>query len=314
MESIPVWVVGGYLGAGKTTLLNALLREAHGVRFAVLVNDFGSVNVDAELLASTGADTIALTNGCTCCTIGGDLIVALKELLERGPPPERIVIEASGIADPRAVARLAACHPALTVQRKNVVADAETNRELAGDKYVGELVRRQLGAADAIVLSKVDLVDPASLAALREWFGGVATIAPIFEAANGSGFPADIAFDAQLVAGLHESERPAGGGHAAFASLAYRSANPLDRSRFFDAVRNMIPAIARAKGTVRFADSSEPYLFQLSGERWSIEPFATAERIVGSRVVVIALSERAAPLEAAVAALGRAELEQIPAQ
>ena len=144
MNPIPVTVIGGYLGAGKTTLLNALLRNESGTRFAVLVNDFGSINVDAEAIASTGADTVELTNGCTCCTIGGDLVLALKAVLARPQPPDAIVIEASGVADPAAVARLAACHPALASQVTIVVADAETVRARADDKYVGGLVRRQL--------------------------------------------------------------------------------------------------------------------------------------------------------------------------
>ncbi|MEO7203016.1 MAG: GTP-binding protein, partial [Candidatus Tumulicola sp.] len=126
MKPIPVAVIGGYLGAGKTTLLNALLRNANGLRYAVLVNDFGSVNIDGEMIASSGTRAIELTNGCMCCTIGGDLILALQELVTRDAVPERIVIEASGVADPRAIARLAACHPALYVQGTVVIADAET--------------------------------------------------------------------------------------------------------------------------------------------------------------------------------------------
>ncbi len=171
---IPVWVIGGYLGAGKTTLLNALLRNARGVRYSVLVNDFGSMNLDAELIAASGTDTIELTNGCTCCTIGGDLILALKALLARETPPERILIEASGVADPQAVARLAACHPSLSVEGTIVVADAETIVDRADDKYVGGLVRRQLASAGSVVLSKVDVLDANRLLEVRAWVEGAA--------------------------------------------------------------------------------------------------------------------------------------------
>src|SRR5689334_9991881 len=98
--AIPLTVIGGFLGAGKTTLVNHLLRGGHGRRIAVMVNDFGAINIDAELVADRAADTISLANGCICCSIGDSLMLALIELLHRPDPPEHLVIEASGVADP----------------------------------------------------------------------------------------------------------------------------------------------------------------------------------------------------------------------
>jgi G3E family GTPase len=309
VKPIPVSVIGGYLGSGKTTLLNALLRAAHGVRFAVLVNDFGSVNVDAELVASSGTRTIELTNGCTCCTIGGDLILALRDTIARDDAPERIVIEASGVADPRAVARLAACHPALSLQGTVVVADAQTIRKRTDDKYVGGLVRRQLEAADAVVLSKVDLIDADRLAEVRQLIARTIPSVPVFESANGDGFPAEIAFDPHFVGGLRdEVAAQDNGGHAAFTAMTYFSTNPLDRTRFLNAIRAMIPTVARAKGTLYFSDEPEARcMFQLSGDRWSIEPFAPKQSVPRTQIVAIALAEREAYLKDAFEALGRAE-------
>lgn len=309
---IPVSVIGGYLGAGKTTLLNALLRSANGVRFAVLVNDFGSVNVDAELIASSGTRTIELTNGCTCCTIGGDLILALKELLARGEPPERVVIEASGVADPRAVARLAACHPALSTGGTIVVADAETIQARLDDRYVGGLVRRQLGAADAIVLTKLDLLGPDRRTEVCRWMARTIPNVPVLESSDSGALPADAVFDPDIVSGLRDdAASPDQGGHAAFTSMTYRSADPLDRTRFDVAVRAMIPGVARAKGTLYFADEPEVRrLFQLSGERWSVEPFAPSETIPYTRIVAIAPAGREAHLEDAIASLRRAEVRR----
>ena len=144
MNPIPVTVIGGYLGAGKTTLLNALLRNESGTRFAVLVNDFGSINVDAEAIASTGADTIELTNGCTCCTIGGDLVLALKAVLARPEPPDAIVIEASGVARPggrRAAGRLpSGARVAGNDRRRRCRDDSRTRRRQ---------VRRRIGTQAA---------------------------------------------------------------------------------------------------------------------------------------------------------------------
>ncbi len=305
MDPIPVIVIGGYLGAGKTTLLNALLRAADGTRFAVMVNDFGSVNVDAEAIASTGADTIELTNGCTCCTIGGDLVRALKAVLARPASPDAIVIEASGVADPAAVARLAACHPALASQVTVVVADAETVRARVDDKYVGGLVRRQLQVADAIVLAKVDLVAPQSLAELRAWFESASAGVPVFESSGGESIPAGLFTDRSLAATLRERIEISGGSkhEATFATAAYRSSRPLDRARFLEAIPAMMHELVRAKGTASFAGDAKRYAFQLAGERWSIEEIASSGSDRETRIVAIAHAAREGALESALAAL-----------
>jgi len=301
---IPVFIIGGYLGSGKTTLLNRLLNDARGVRYAVLVNDFGSMNVDSELIASTGAQTIELTNGCSCCTIGGDLILALKNLLERADPPERIVIEASGIADPGAVARLAAAHPDLCVQGTIVLADAETIQARAGDRYVGDLVRRQLGASDAIVLSKIDLVDASQLAAVREWLGRTVPGVPAFEAVKGEGLP-DLLLDAGVVTALRKDVAESRDRHhALFASAAFVSNGALDRAAFLNAVRVMSQDLVRAKGTLHFTDAPEMrYLFQLVGEHWSLEPIRIVDPTLRAQIVAIALAERSAQLPLVIDAL-----------
>ena len=110
---LPLTVVSGYLGAGKTSLINRLLSEEHGLRLLVMVNDFGAINIDADLLAEAGEDTMTLTNGCVCCTMGADLYMAIGDVLDRDTRPDHLVIEASGIADPARIAQVAMAQPDL---------------------------------------------------------------------------------------------------------------------------------------------------------------------------------------------------------
>ena len=166
---IPLTVIGGFLGTGKTTLLNRLLENSDGRRLAVLVNDFGAINVDAALVASRGADTLSLQNGCVCCQIGGDLTDALIRVIGSVPRPDAIVIEASGVSDPWRIAQVGLADPALALDGVVVLVDAASVREQADDPLLADTVRRQLQAADLLVLNQCDRVDDASLAALRDW-------------------------------------------------------------------------------------------------------------------------------------------------
>jgi G3E family GTPase len=178
---LPLTVIGGFLGAGKTTLLNHWLSKSDGVRMAVLVNDFGALNIDAALIAASHGDTMALTNGCVCCQIGDDLSLALIRVLEAEPPFDAVVIEASGVSDPWRIAQMGRADPALALDGIVVVVDASVALAQSRDPLLADTLERQLKAADLIVLNKNDLATPSEHAALQRWISDVAGPVPQFE-------------------------------------------------------------------------------------------------------------------------------------
>ncbi len=165
----PMSVLGGFLGAGKTTLLNRVLFGRHGVRYAVLVNDFGAVAVDGSLVAAHDGETVTFANGCVCCAMGDDLVGTLDRLLDGDRPPEHVLVEASGVADPRAIADVATLHPGLSRDLVVVLADVETVRARYADHRLQDTLRRQLEAADLVVLNKCDRVSEEETRETESW-------------------------------------------------------------------------------------------------------------------------------------------------
>jgi G3E family GTPase len=149
--------------------VNHLLRHADGRRIAVMVNDFGELTIDADLIEGAEGSVLALAGGCVCCSFGSDLLGALQDMLQRQPVPDLILIETSGVALPAAVARSARLLPGLRIEGIVLMLDAETVRQRSTDPYVGDLVRQQLLDADLLILNKTELCNSTGLAALNAW-------------------------------------------------------------------------------------------------------------------------------------------------
>ena len=169
MDRIPFTVIGGFLGAGKTTLLNRWLQAAHGQRLAVLVNDFGAINLDAAAVAQAGADTIALSNGCVCCTIGDDLTDALGRVLASQPPFDAVVVEASGVSDPWRIAQYALAEPRLQLHGVYLLVDVAALAGHLADPLLADTLQRPLAHADLVVLNHADRAGAGRVAAARQW-------------------------------------------------------------------------------------------------------------------------------------------------
>src|SRR3954467_11787126 len=182
---VPILLVTGFLGAGKTSVVNHLLAHAEGRRIAAVVNDFGAINIDAELIEGASDGVVSLANGCICCTLEGDLLRTLANLLRRDPRPEFIVIETSGIADPADIVRNL-MDPVIwqeaPLDTVLCVLDATTPASKLNDDA---LLRSQLRAADVVAFSKVDLADEAGRAQLRDAVRALKTAAVVVDALNG---------------------------------------------------------------------------------------------------------------------------------
>jgi len=285
---IAVTIVGGYLGAGKTTLVNRLLAAGEP-GLAVMVNDFGEINVDAALIESHDGRTITLTNGCICCSMVDGFASALADLVLFEPRPARLVIEASGVADPASIA--AYCHRrGIVLDLVLVVAAADSLPDNLSDRYVGETVARQLRSADVVALNKVDLVDANGLAEATALIRS-SSQAAIVEVCDGA-VSRDVVFGSTRST-RHESasEREASSSDLAqFESWSFATDSPLDEHRFRRFVEQLPRSIVRAKGLVRFESDRPGLVFQRVGARWSLEESSGDTRgSDGTEIVLVGL-------------------------
>ncbi len=274
MSLPPFTVIGGYLGAGKTTLVNHLLTAAHGLRIAVLVNDFGEVNVDAALIASHDGDTMSLANGCMCCSLTNGFAQAINAVLERKTQMDAIVIEASGVAEPGRIAQYGQMYD-LPLDGVITVVDAERIRDQVENKYVGEVVKHQLLQADIILLNKSDCVAAETLGDVRGWLASAAPRIPVLETAR-SNAPLDI------LIGRGGSQQATPDVPLRFTTTTnheflhqtwvIRRNTPIKRAAISRLAKQMGSRIFRAKGFINLAEDPERrYLLQQVGQRWVIE-------------------------------------------
>ncbi len=298
---VPILLVAGFLGAGKTTVLNHVLAEAGGRRIAAVVNDFGAINIDAELIAGATDGVVSLSNGCICCSLEGDLLRTLAAILRRSPRPEAIVIETSGIADPADIVRNL-MDPVIwreaPLETVLCVLDATE-----GNRLDDTLLRSQLRAADIIALSKLDLADAAARDRVRAAASAINPRAIVVEAAQGR-VPTDLLFPADPDAPL----APRDPGRARpvtdrFESIAWTSDRPVALRQLQAAIGRLSPKLARAKGFFETIERpGRQMLLQLAGGRAMLAPAGPVPPgLPPVRIVFIAEIGRLSASEIAVA-------------
>ncbi len=167
MPKIPTTIFTGFLGAGKTTLVNHLLQAPKGGRTAIIVNEYGEVGIDGQLIVSTDEEIIELNNGCICCTVRADLIGAIQRLLERDPGIDRIIVETSGLADPAPVIQSFIIDEMLAARLQLDAIVTVVDALHVVDQLAQDEAREQIAFADVLILNKTDLVDRESLERTR---------------------------------------------------------------------------------------------------------------------------------------------------
>ncbi|MGM4916564.1 GTP-binding protein [Tardiphaga sp. 813_E8_N1_3] len=266
---MPVTVVGGFLGAGKTTYLNHLLRTGTA-RYAVLVNDFGAVNIDAGLVAQHDGTTMTLTNGCVCCSIGDGFLTTLGRILDDKIPFDHIIIEASGVGDPWRIAEIALVEPSLRLNAVIVVTDASRIAALLADARVGDTARNQFERCNLVLLNKVDLLSRAAVDAAR---ADVATLRPgvqIIETTEHTlpDLPSGEFKPASRFAAIAAETRA--DHERVFRRWSYRRSGAFDRAKLEYALATLPPQLLRLKGPCLIDNENSASLLQMVGQNWAL--------------------------------------------
>ncbi len=269
---VPILLIAGFLGAGKTSVVNHVLAHAEGRRIAAVVNDFGAINIDAELIEGAADGVVSLANGCICCSLEGDLLRTLAAILRRSPRPDCIVIETSGVADPADIVRNL-MDPVIwreaPLETVLCVVDATAPAALLDDP----LFRSQLRAADVVALSKLDLTDSSGRERIRACVAAMKPAAIVVDAMHGE-VPVALVFpddpDHQPKPRASGRRRPTSD---RFETLSWTSDQPLSLPGLQGAIDRLAPKLARAKGFFEAVEQpGRRLLFQFAAGRATLAP------------------------------------------
>jgi G3E family GTPase len=294
-DKVPVTVLTGYLGAGKTTLLNRILSEPHGRKYAVIVNEFGEIGIDNDLIVGADEEVFEMNNGCVCCTVRGDLVRIIDGLMRRKGKFDAIIVETTGLADPAPVAQTFFMDDNVGRKAKLdavvTVADAKWLKDRLKD---APEAKNQIAFADVILLNKTDLVAPDELGEVEARIRGINPYAKLHKTERCKIALPEVlgrnAFDLDRILEIapaflgshhhHDHDHDHDHDHAhhhhdgglkhyhdeEMQSVSLKSDKPLDPDKFFPWIQDLVqtegPNILRCKGILSFKDDDERFVFQ----------------------------------------------------
>lgn len=299
-RGMPVTIITGFLGSGKTTLLNHILQSQHQQKIAVLVNEFGDIDIDSQLLMSVDEDMVELSNGCICCTINDNLVQAVYNILEREDKVDQLVIETTGVADPLPIILTFLGTDLRDLTQLDAVITLVDAESFTTEHYQSNTALSQITYGDIVILNKTDLASLEKVAELEHWITETKVGARILRATN-SQVPLGLilnvdqfsvqAYQEQLddfkatteqSHHAHEAHHHSHGDHShhhhsdhletdGFVSVTFESDRPFLINKFQEFLTDVMPTdVFRAKGFLWFANTQPRYIFQLSGGRHTL--------------------------------------------
>ncbi len=287
-EGLPVTIITGFLGSGKTTLLNHILTNQQGIKTAVLVNEFGELGIDNELIVTSDDSMVQLSNGCICCTINDDLVDAVYRILEQPEKIDYLVVETTGLADPLPVALTFLGTELREMTRLDSIVTVVDCANFSLDLFNSQAAQSQITYGDIILLNKTDLVEKTAVDDLEYRICKMKEGARILRTEN-----AEIPLPLILSVGLFESDQYFKATHShdhdhdhhdhdhhdhsnhlendGFTSVSFQSDRSFSIRKFQYFLDNLLPTnVFRAKGILWFETSPHRHIFHLSGKRYSI--------------------------------------------
>ena len=325
-RGMPVTIITGFLGSGKTTLLNHILQNQQDLKVAVLVNEFGDINIDSQLLVSVDENMMELSNGCICCTINDGLVDAVYSVLEKGDRIDYMIVETTGVADPLPIALTFLGTELQHLTRLDSILTVVDSEAFTSSHFESDAAYAQIMYGDIIILNKTDLVNDEKLQELETYINKTKTKARILRSQMGIvplPLILDVEIDQSAIAATskakHDDDHHAHEEHTheehiheehihdancqhdhhdhnyhsdhlendGFVSISFQSDRAFDLDKFQNFLDKKLPIdVFRAKGILRFASIDNRYVFQLSGKRYELKTDDRGKSVNNQLVII----------------------------